>query len=103
MLGVDIASNLVAAGNRRAQEKGLGNCRFQEGDACDLRDLDDADLCRLHTEWITLPDCQWCGERCVGDPCPEHEAACTPKGELARMPFGVPDHDEPGITRSRGL
>ena len=41
VLGVDIASNLVAAGNRRAQEKGLGNCRFQEGDACDLRDLDD--------------------------------------------------------------
>ena len=69
----------------------------------DLRGLDDADLRRLDTEWITLPDCQWCGERCIGDPCPEHEAACTPKGELARMPIGMPDHDEPGITRSRGL
>jgi len=36
VLGVDIASNLVAAGNRRAQEEGLDNCRFQEGDASDL-------------------------------------------------------------------
>jgi ubiquinone/menaquinone biosynthesis C-methylase UbiE len=41
VLGVDIASNLVAAGNRRAREEGLGNCRFQEGDASDLRDLQD--------------------------------------------------------------
>src|SRR5215475_12564431 len=30
VLGVDIASNLVAAGNRRANELGLTNCRFQE-------------------------------------------------------------------------
>jgi ubiquinone/menaquinone biosynthesis C-methylase UbiE len=30
-------SNLVAAGNRRAQEQGLTNCRFQEGDATDLQ------------------------------------------------------------------
>jgi SAM-dependent methyltransferase len=41
VLGVDIASNLVAAGNRRAQEAGLDNCRFQEGDASNLRDLSD--------------------------------------------------------------
>jgi len=41
VLGVDIASNLVAAGNRRARDMGLSNCRFQEGDACDLADLDD--------------------------------------------------------------
>src|ERR1051326_5193191 len=41
VLGVDIASNLVAAGNRRAQELGLTNCRFQEGDATDLRELPD--------------------------------------------------------------
>jgi SAM-dependent methyltransferase len=33
VLGVDIASNLVAAGNKRAKELGLDNCRFQEGDA----------------------------------------------------------------------
>src|SRR6266540_1584674 len=33
VLGVDIASNLVEAGNRRAKEMGLTNCRFQEGDA----------------------------------------------------------------------
>ena len=41
VLGVDIASNLVAAGNRRAAAEGLSNCRFQEGDACDLRELAD--------------------------------------------------------------
>jgi len=41
VLGVDIASNLVAAGNRRAKELGLANLRFQEGDACDLRELAD--------------------------------------------------------------
>jgi len=39
VLGVDIASNLVAAGNRRVQEEGLTNCRFQEGDASNLQDL----------------------------------------------------------------
>lgn len=41
VLGVDIASNLVAAGNRRAEAEGLTNCRFQEGDASDLHDLKD--------------------------------------------------------------
>jgi len=39
VLGVDIARNLVAAGSRRAQELGLGNCKFQEGDASDLKGL----------------------------------------------------------------
>jgi SAM-dependent methyltransferase len=41
VLGVDIASNLVAAGNARAQDLGLTNCRFQVGDASDLHELDD--------------------------------------------------------------
>ena len=41
VLGVDIADNLVEAGNRRAQSLGLTNCRFQQGDASDLHDLDD--------------------------------------------------------------
>src|SRR6059058_273321 len=41
VLGVDIASNLVAAGNARAQSLGLDNCTFQEGDASDLRELED--------------------------------------------------------------
>jgi len=41
VLGVDIASNLVAAGNRRAKEMGLTNCRFQEGDATNLHELAD--------------------------------------------------------------
>jgi ubiquinone/menaquinone biosynthesis C-methylase UbiE len=41
VLGVDIASNLVAAGNKRAKEHGLSNCRFQEGDASNLHELKD--------------------------------------------------------------
>jgi SAM-dependent methyltransferase len=41
VLGVDIACNLVEAGNRRAQEQGLRNLRFQEGDATDLAELQD--------------------------------------------------------------
>jgi SAM-dependent methyltransferase len=40
--GVDIARNLVEAGNWRAKELGLTNCTFREGDACDLHDLPDA-------------------------------------------------------------
>ncbi len=41
VLGVDIASNLVAAGNGRAKNAGLTNCVFQEGDATDLKGLKD--------------------------------------------------------------
>ena len=41
VLGVDIASNLVAAGNERAEALGLSNLRFQEGDATDLNELED--------------------------------------------------------------
>jgi ubiquinone/menaquinone biosynthesis C-methylase UbiE len=41
VLGVDIASNLVAAGNKRAKEQGLANCMFQEGDASNLHALKD--------------------------------------------------------------
>ena len=41
VLGVDIATNLVAAGNARAEELGLTNLSFQEGDASNLNELDD--------------------------------------------------------------
>jgi SAM-dependent methyltransferase len=41
VLGVDIARNLVAAGNRRAAELKLPNCRFQEGDAVNLQPIAD--------------------------------------------------------------
>ena len=41
VLGVDIASNLVAAGKARAEELGLTNLSFQEGDASNLNELDD--------------------------------------------------------------
>jgi len=40
VLGVDIAANLVAAGNQRAAAAGLKNIKFQEGDASDLKELD---------------------------------------------------------------
>ena len=41
VLGVDIAENLVAAGNARARELGLTTCRFQEGDASHLDGIAD--------------------------------------------------------------
>ena len=41
VLGVDIARNLVEAGNIRAKTEGLTNCTFQEGDATDLHELKD--------------------------------------------------------------
>jgi len=41
VLGVDIATNLVEAGNKRAKEEGLTNCKFQEGDASNLHELKD--------------------------------------------------------------
>jgi len=39
--GVDIAKNLVEAGNKRVQESGLTNLKFQEGDATNLQELND--------------------------------------------------------------
>jgi ubiquinone/menaquinone biosynthesis C-methylase UbiE len=41
VLGVDIASNVVEAGNARTKAEGLTNCTFQEGDATDLHELKD--------------------------------------------------------------
>jgi ubiquinone/menaquinone biosynthesis C-methylase UbiE len=41
VLGVDIARNLVEAGNVRAKAQGLNNCTFHEGDASDLKELQD--------------------------------------------------------------
>lgn len=41
VLGVDIAQNLVAAGNARAKAEGLTSCTFQEGDATNLHELGD--------------------------------------------------------------
>ena len=42
VLGVDIASNLVAAGNEQAKAAGLANLKFQQGDASDLAELADS-------------------------------------------------------------
>src|SRR6266446_5178694 len=41
VLGIDIARNLVEAGNRRAVEQGLTNIKFQQGDASNLEQLPD--------------------------------------------------------------
>ena len=38
---IDIARNLVAAGNIRAQKEGLDNCKFREGDATNLEGVED--------------------------------------------------------------
>jgi len=47
VLGVDIARNLVEAGNRRAEEHGLRNLRFQLGDASNLNELKDKTFDRV--------------------------------------------------------
>ena len=44
VLGVDIARNLVAAGNARAKALQLSNIRFEEGDASDLVNLEDKEF-----------------------------------------------------------
>ena len=41
VLGVDIADNLVQAGNERARNAGLANLRFAHGDACRLAGIAD--------------------------------------------------------------
>jgi ubiquinone/menaquinone biosynthesis C-methylase UbiE len=41
VVGIDIAKNLVAAGNERAAQAGLSGLRFQQGDASDLRGICD--------------------------------------------------------------
>src|SRR5256885_8031273 len=41
VLGIDIARNLVEAGNRRAAEQGLTNLKFQEGDVSNLEQVPD--------------------------------------------------------------
>ncbi len=41
VVGIDIARNLVEAGNKRAAALGLGRLQFQEGDACDLNEVSD--------------------------------------------------------------
>ncbi len=47
VLGVDIAGNLVEAGNKRAAQEKLSNCRFQEGDASDLSGLENKSFDRV--------------------------------------------------------
>src|SRR5438128_7248571 len=41
VVGIDIAKNLVDAGNRQAAEEGLHRLTFQEGDACNLEGIRD--------------------------------------------------------------
>ena len=41
VVGIDIARNLVEAGNKRAAEAGLNNLKFQEGDATNLEGVAD--------------------------------------------------------------
>jgi len=41
VVGIDIARNLVDAGNKRAAEAGLKRLKFREGDACNLQGVSD--------------------------------------------------------------
>jgi len=41
VVGIDIATNLVEAGNKRAAKAGLDRLTFQEGDACNLQGVSD--------------------------------------------------------------
>jgi len=41
VVGIDIARNLVDAGNKRAAQAGLQRLKFQEGDACNLQGVGD--------------------------------------------------------------
>src|ERR1051325_7404898 len=41
VVGIDIARNLVEAGNKRVAEAGLHRLKFQEGDACNLEGVAD--------------------------------------------------------------
>ena len=68
VLGVDIAENLVEAGNKRAREHGLSNCTFQEGDATNLHELEDksltsssASLARCSRQSLSRWPRRWCG------------------------------------------
>jgi SAM-dependent methyltransferase len=49
VLGIDIAANLVAAGNARARKAGLDNVRFIEGDASNLAGIADSSFDLLVT------------------------------------------------------
>jgi ubiquinone/menaquinone biosynthesis C-methylase UbiE len=44
VLGVDIATNLVEAGNINVKKEGLSNISFQEGDATGLHELNDQEF-----------------------------------------------------------
>jgi len=44
VLAIDIAQNLVEAGNKRAAEQGVTNIKFQEGDASNLEQLPDREF-----------------------------------------------------------
>jgi cyclopropane fatty-acyl-phospholipid synthase-like methyltransferase len=68
VLGVDIAENLVEAGNKRAREHGLSNCTFQEGDATNLRSWriraltsSSASSARCSRQSLSRWPRRWCG------------------------------------------
>lgn len=48
VVGIDIARNLVEAGNKRVEAEGIKGIHFQEGDACHLQEVSD------HTFDLTL-------------------------------------------------
>ena len=91
VLGVDIASNLVAAGNARAEELGLSNLRFQEGDASDLRDLDDESFDLVVSD-VIMPRLSgpklYAALRGIGNATPFLFTSGYPAGEMDSMESG---------------
>jgi len=65
VLGVDIASNLVAAGNKRARDMGLDNCRFQEGDGASMSELPDEAFDLVITMCFAPSPSRWPERWCV--------------------------------------
>jgi ubiquinone/menaquinone biosynthesis C-methylase UbiE len=57
VVGIDIARNLVEAGNKRAAKAGLNRLKFQEGDACNLQGVSDHSF-ELHSQLVELAKAQ---------------------------------------------
>jgi SAM-dependent methyltransferase len=68
VLGVDIARNLVDAGNARARAEGLTNLRFEQGDATNLSGLADRSF-----DLVTASSARW-----------SRRSRSTPQGNGAR-------------------
>jgi len=89
VLGVDIARNLVEAGNKRAKQLGLTNCRFQEGDASNL-ELRNCFFKKLWTAAFESSRYGVTGSPVAYGPCPTTASNRAMKRVQARHLFTTP-------------